>query len=291
VATDLTDDRLAPSRPRPSRAWLAATGIALVVVFLAPPLSVLARRYLFVEAVQFCVLAIAAPALVALGAPWPLFPRGAGRRICRVAEARRRRPSFGAALGYLIAWVVICLVWRLPPVLDGLARTPLLVAPEAVTLLVAGTALWLELVHSPPLAPRIPRPQRAAVAALALWSIWVIAYVLGFARGSVVHAYDGAGSHLETVADQEIAAFVLWAAAGLSFVPVVFVALLTWLKDGSGPDPEPARDAADIADIAVSDGEPACDEGPLRLGGPPGAVRPVRGWGPPARRRRRTSAR
>ena len=282
--TELTDHR----RPWSARPWLTAAGIALIIACLVPPLSVLARRYLFVESIQFCAFAIAAPALVALGAPWPLFPRGAGRRIRRLAEARQRRPSFGAALGYLIAWVVICLVWRLPPVLDGLARTPVLVVPEAVTLLVAGTGLWLELVHSPPLAPRVLRPQRAAVAALAMWSIWVIAYVLGFARGSVVHGYDGAGSHLGTVADQEIAAFVLWAAAAVSFVPVVFVALLTWLKDGSGPDQEPARDALDIA---VSDGEPVSDESPLRLGGPSGAVGPVRGWGPPARRRRRTSAR
>ena len=99
----------------------------------------------------------------------------------------------------------------------------------------AGVGLWLELVNSPPLAPRLTRPPRAAIAALAMWSIWVIAYVLGFAGGAVVHAYDSLGSSLPTVGDQEITVFVLWLAAACCFVPVIFASLLTWLKDGADP--------------------------------------------------------
>ncbi len=233
----------APPRVR-SRPWLAAAGAAVVVICLVPPLSVLARRYLFAESIQFCVFAMAAPALVVLGAPWRLvrvWP-AADRLAHRLARARLRRASFVPVLGYLAAWVVVCLCWRLPPVLDAVARYPVLVVAEAATLCAAGTGLWLELVPSPPLAPRLPRPQRAFVAALAMWSIWAIAYVLGFARDSVVHGYDGAGSHLVTVADQEITAFLLWAVAGACFVPVVFVAMLSWLKDGAETAAEPAGD-------------------------------------------------
>ena len=93
-----------------------------------------------------------------------------------------------------------------------------------------------------------------------MWSIWVIAYLLGFANNSVVHAYDQAGGHLGPVADQEIAAFVLWAAAAAAFLPVIFTALYTWLKDSSGPAGEPPRTG-------------------------------VRGWGSQARDRHRTWAR
>ena len=254
--TQLTDHR----RPWSVRPWLAAAGIALIIACLIPPLSQLARRYLFVESIQFCAFALAAPALIALGLP----PRLAG--------AGRRWTSFVATLSYLIAWVALCLFWRLPSVLDGLARHPVLALPEALTLGAAGLGLWLELVPVPvpdpvpaqPSAPRRPRPGRALVAALAMWSLWAIAYVLGFAHTSVVHAYDQAGSQLGTVADQEITAFLLWAAAGVAFVPVVFTVLLTWLRDGSEPAGEPAG----------------------RL---PGSG--VRGWGPPARDRRRTPSR
>ena len=88
-----------------------------------------------------------------------------------------------------------------------------------------------------------------------MWSLWAIAYVLGFARDAVVHAYDP-GSHLDPMADQEITAFLLWAAARLAFTPVVFTVLMRWLKDGSEPAGEPTR--------------------PM-----PGTAT-VRGWGPPA---------
>jgi cytochrome c oxidase assembly factor CtaG len=253
------------------RRWLAAVAAVLVIASLLPPLEVLARRYLFAETIQFCVFALAAPVLVVLAAPWSLFPRGL-QRLARVNGSRWRRPS-SAAAGYLIAWVAVCVAWRLPPVLDGLARHPVLAVPEAVTAWAAGTGLWLELAGSSALASRLTRPQRAAVAALAMWSIWVIAYILGFARDSVVHAYDGAGSHLVTVADQEITAFVLWAAAAAAFVPVIFTAVLTWLKDGS----EPAADGSDPA-AAAAPGT-----------GFPGAARVrgwERGWGAPTRDRR-----
>lgn len=254
------------AEPHLPRRWLAVAAVALVAASLLPPLEVLARRYLFVETVQFCVFALAAPALAVLGAPWRLFPLGAGRgadrRLVRLAAAGRRT-SFAVALGYLITWAVICLVWRLPPVLDGLARHPVLVAPEAVTLCAAGIALWLELVHSPPRPPRLPRPQRACVAALAMWSIWVVAYLLGFASHPVVPAYDRGGSHLLPVDDQEITAFVLWLAAAVSFLPVVFTAVLTWLKEGSEPAAEPRTDVS---------------------------VPAVRGWERRARGRRRASA-
>jgi cytochrome c oxidase assembly factor CtaG len=278
VDTELTDYRPAPSRSWSGRPWLTAAGIALMAACLVPPLSVLARRYLFVGSIQFCVFALAAPALVALGGTLRLGASGAGRLLPRDAARTPPRPgpgpagarrwtSFVAALSYLIAWVVLCLFWRLPPVLDGLARHPLLVLPEALTLGAAGLGLWLVLVPTPAAAqppPRRPGPERALVAALAMWSIWVIAYLLGFANDSVVHAYDQAGSRLGTVSDQEITAFVLWAAAAAAFLPVVFTTLFTWLKDSSEPAGEPARRA------------PATG---------------VRGWGPRTRDRHRTWSR
>ncbi len=265
---------------RPALAGLAPAGLALMAVAMVPPVETLARQYLFVESVQFCLLSMAGPALIVLGAPWRWFglsreqgrespgradQAGARRGLAdRLAARRLDRPSFARAVGFGVWWVISCVCWRLPPVLDALARHPALILAELATLALAGIALWLELVNSPPLTPRLSRPQRAAIAALAMWSMWAIAFVLGFARGPVVHAYDGAGSSLGTVPDQELAAFVLWLVAACCFVPVIYAALLGWLTDGSEHAAEPAR-------------------------GMPGTG--VRGWAPPARARRRTSAR
>jgi cytochrome c oxidase assembly factor CtaG len=232
------------------RQWLAGLGAALVLGSMLPPMAALAHRYIFAESVQFAMFGLGGPALIVLGAPWRRLrlARGAGKPpaveagpLDRLAARRRERTSFARAGVFLVTFIVVAVAWRLPPAMDALARHPALVAAELVTLLAAGVGLWLELVGSPPLAPRLPRPQRAAVAALAMWSTWIAAYVLGFAGDAMFHAYDPAGGALSAVADQEITAGLVWAVAGVCFVPVVFVTMLGWLRDSDDPDEELQR--------------------------------------------------
>ncbi len=238
------------------RPWLAAAGAALIVTGLA--VEWLARKYVVAESVQFVVFGIAAPALIVLGAPWRLL-RLAGP-LDRLATARRRQTSFLRAGGYLMVFIGVSVAWRLPPLMDALAGHPVLVLPELLTLLAAGTGLWLELVPSPPLAPRLLKPHRAAVAALAMWSTWAVAYVLGLSNHGVFHGYDPAGGALSAVADQEITVALVWAVSAFCFVPVVFVTLLTWLSANGDPDEELQRLPRDERQRPV-----------------------VRGWGRPAR--------
>jgi len=226
------------------RRWLPVVGAVLVIASLVPPLSTLARRYLFVESLQFCLLAMACPALIVLGAPWRRLHRprrgdgthpeksGAPPPLAdRLAASRDRRSPFLRGMVFLAVFIGVSLAWRVPPVLDGLARHPGLVAAEAITLLAAGIGLWLQLVWSPPFASRLSGAQRAVIAALAMWSTWIAAYALGFSSQPLVHAYAG-GSGLTVVADQEIAVGLVWAVAGVCFVPVIFAGLVSWLRDG-----------------------------------------------------------
>jgi hypothetical protein len=52
------------------RPWLAVAAVVLIAGMLLPPLGSYAREYKFVESLQFAVFAVAAPALLMLGAPW-----------------------------------------------------------------------------------------------------------------------------------------------------------------------------------------------------------------------------
>ena len=266
----MRQQRATPPAAERGRPWLAAAGVALIVTALA--VTGLARRYVVAESAQFVVFAMAAPALIVLGAPWRLLrlsnaagpgPGQLGTApLDRLAAARRQQTSFLRAAGFLVVFIATGVAWRLPPVVDALARHPALVAVELVTLLAAGLGLWLELVSSPPLAPRLPNPHRAAVAALAMWSIWAVAYALGLANHAVFHGYDGPGSALSGVADQQITVALVWAVSACCFVPVVFVALLSWLSASDNPDEELQRLARDDRQLPV-----------------------VRGWGRPARGR------
>jgi cytochrome c oxidase assembly factor CtaG len=242
----ISDQQLrVPGRAIPS-SWLVLAGAVLVAVVIVPPLETLARQHLFAQSIQFCVFAMISPALIALGSPrraaGPSLEPAAGPESGLGSGPAARRnavPPFLRAVVVLGAWIGACLVWRLPPVLDALARHPWLVAPELVTLLCTGILLWLELVSSPWSGSWLARPWRAVVAALAMWSIWIIAYLLGFASASVVHAYDASGS-LTTVNDQEITAVVLWLVSAFCFAPFVFIPVLSWLRDGADPGEERA---------------------------------------------------
>lgn len=250
--------RAAPPLMARARPWLAAAGAALIVAGLA--IEGAARRYVAAESAQFVVFAMVAPALIVLGAPWRLLHLYGP--VDRLAAARRRHTSFVRAGAVLVVFVAVTVAWRLPPVMDALASRPILVLPELVTLLAAGTGLWLELVSSPPLSPRLPNPHRAAVAALAMWSTWVVAYALGLSNHPVFHGYDPAGGAVSAVADQQITVALVWAVSAFCFAPVVFVTLLTWLSAGDNPDEELQRLARDERQHPV-----------------------VRGWGRPARGR------
>lgn len=242
---------------RTGRSVLIAGALVLLIGCVIPPLTTEARRYEFVEAIQFSLLAVVIPALVVLGAPWCSLglasrsewpPAGdevttesvADRRaVDRWARGRRRHPEVvrtAAIFGLYLAGIIL---WRIPLSVDALARHPWLVVAEAGTLVVVGMGLWLELVDSPPLTPRLARPHRVALAAVSMWAIWILAYLVGLSHASWYHAYmHHPGVGLSVSADQQLTTGVMWFISGCAFIPVVFWNLVQWLQSEEDPDEE-----------------------------------------------------
>src|SRR5580658_333134 len=114
------------------RPWLALAGVVLALVVLLPPVGAAVRQYVFVQAIQFAVLATVTPALVVVGRPWRLpggrllggrLPGGrvpgapvlGGRRLVdRVANARSHRPSVRFSWLALVVFLALVVAWRLP---------------------------------------------------------------------------------------------------------------------------------------------------------------------------------
>jgi cytochrome c oxidase assembly factor CtaG len=130
-------------------------------------------------------------------------------------------------------------LWRTPAAGNALQRHWWLALVEALVLLPLGIGLWLECVPSPPLEPRCPRPQRAALAAIAMWTFWIVAYLVAMSRTGWYTAFHHAGTTLSATADQQLSSVVLWFFAAASFMPVIFVNLIAWLRsEDEDPDTE-----------------------------------------------------
>ena len=134
------------------RPWRALAGFVLIAGVLVPPGGAAARHYVFAQAVQFGALAVAAPALVVLGAPWrlaaALAPAGWRNLGGQVVSARSHQTRHGPVWLPLVAFIAVADAWRLPVAVDALVRYPAPAVAEAVTLLATGCALWIELVES-----------------------------------------------------------------------------------------------------------------------------------------------
>lgn len=220
--------------------------VVLVVLSVVPPLATEARRYVVAESIQFVLVALAVPALIVLGAPLErIRPERLARR--RVLLGPERSGGLAGAFLRLLAFFGATVAWRTPAVVDALVRTPALVAAEIATFLVVGVALWTEIVAAPPLPARLSAPQRLVTATVTMWLVWILAYFVGFSHSAWYTAIPHAHSALSLVADQELAAGVMWAAASASFVPIAFANLIRFLRTDSEPDEE-------LKDLVASSG-------------------------------------
>jgi cytochrome c oxidase assembly factor CtaG len=235
-----------PRARRPAwRSWCLLAAAVVAVVALLPPLATLARRAEYAAALQFSLLAIAVPALVALGAPWHRLGLAHGgaigarpRPADRLADHRRRHRELPWSLAFIACGVAVAVGWHTPGAVDALARHGWLAFVEAATLLVFGLGLWLELVSSPPLVPRSGYLRRAVLAAFAMWAFWVLAYVTGLSNRGFYGNFHHVPGALSAAADQQIGSALLWAVAAAAFIPVIFWSALTWLQSEEDPDTE-----------------------------------------------------
>lgn len=232
------------THPNWRTACLLAAGIITILV-LVPPLGTLAGRAEYAATLQFALLAISVPALVALSAPWRLLglagTGAAGERpslVDRLADHRRRHRELPWSLAYIVCDLGVAIAWHTPGAVSAVAAHRWLAIVEAGVLLVFGLGLWLELVPSPPLVPRSGYLRRAVLGAFAMWAFWILAYVTGLSNRGFYHNFSHVAGGLSAAADQQIAAGVLWAVAAATFVPVIFVNALSWLQSEEDPDAE-----------------------------------------------------
>ena len=225
-------------------------GLLLVLLALVSPMGYWSQVYVWARSLQDLLLALVAPGLIVLGAPWQ--PLRAALRMAPAlggaeADEPDRRPSHGwltvpaaVAAGYNLLW----LGWHLPVLYDASARHVLVGAAEVITYLGGGILLWLQLIGSRPHTPAFAPIYRVMLVTGTMVVGTVLGMFLVFGSGTIYPGYRTA-LHLHpysVVADQQVGGAVLWLLAMPPLLIVGVALLIQWLNDeeaeavGSGLD-------------------------------------------------------
>jgi putative membrane protein len=206
-------------------------GIATIMLALDTPIDAYADRLFWVHMVQHVLLLTIAPPLLVLGRAWPrlwkplpvAWRRAAARGF--VAGAPLARPPVALALLSAILGA-----WHVPALYDATLRNDLVHQLEHLTFVVTAVLFWAPVLGAPPLRARLDGAHRCLYLVLAMVPGWVLAIVLAFAR-TPLYSYPS-GTHaggISALADQQLAAGVMWVPGSLVYVVAACWAFYSWL--------------------------------------------------------------
>jgi putative membrane protein len=221
-----------------------ALGLFSIVVAIDTPLDPLADKLFAAHMTQHVLLLSVAPPLIVLSAPWmrlwqplPLgFRRSVAKALARSPRARPLRALAHALAHPLCAWTLFCVdlvVWHLPGLYDLTLRSEAVHELEHALFFATGLLFWAACFDSPPFRVRLGWLWRAAYVGTAMLVGWVLAVVLAFATTPLYSAYATLAHRpggLSALADQQIAAGVMWVPGSLSFTIAIVVFFYRWLE-------------------------------------------------------------
>jgi cytochrome c oxidase assembly factor CtaG len=234
-------------RPRDSarRDVCFYSGLLVIVAAIDSPVDRYADRLFWVHMVQHVLLTMVAPPLILLGRPWPrsvrAFPLRARRVIARSLHACR---ALAAPLLAFVLFNGVLLAWHLPALFDLTLRNEAVHDLEHALFFVTALLFWTHLTPTSR-RPRLGAARRVAYGVGAILVSWVLAVVLGFASHPLYGHYAALAHRpggLSALADQQLAAGIMWVPASIPFTIAVLVAAYDVLepsKKAAVPDLRP----------------------------------------------------
>lgn len=219
-------------REQRREAVLFQLGLLLVLVALVSPAGYWSDVYIWVRALQTLLVAVVAPGLMVLGAPWLPF-----RQLWRPgsddpAADRVAAVSFWVShpVVVVIAFNVIFVGWQLPYLFDLAHGNSAVALAEHASMLAAGLLLWLQLISSRPVtAPGSPLHRVVYV----IWTVGVstvLGMALVFGNGVVYPVYGNWAHHVMTILDdQQLAGAVIWMGILPPLITAAVALLSQWL--------------------------------------------------------------
>jgi putative membrane protein len=246
-----------PTRTRVAQRWRSAsfyTALFVLAVALASPIERLSAELFWVHMIQHVLLLVVAAPLFVVARPWirlwrclPLDARRSlGRQLSQsdgMAPVRLVSRTLGRPVPSFLLFSLVLLAWHVPAMFDATLQSTALHALEHTLFFCAAVMFWKQVIPSPPLRTRLIAPQRVMYAIGGMTVSWVLAVVLALAPHPLYGFYAHQASRpggISAIADQQLAAGIMWVPGSITFLIVVFIYVHRWL---SAPEATAARTA------------------------------------------------
>jgi putative membrane protein len=217
-------------------------GLLVALLAIVSPVRYWSGTYIWVRAVQDLLLAVVAPGLIVLGAPWPALARCLGRPEPGRPEpgqrdggdAARSQPHWWLRWPVItvVAFNVIWLGWHVPALFDRVPVSAAAAAVEYLLYLGAGTLFWLQVIGSRPWTPAAVPLRRATLLIGTVAADTILGMVLVFGSGVFYRVYSNPSHHVMTVVDdQQLAGAILWMGILPPMIAAAVAVLMRWLND------------------------------------------------------------
>ena len=187
-----------------------------------------------------------APPLLLLGRPWPRVVRPFSlqlrRPVARAVLAGPALASVRAATRWLAApWPPTVLfsgtllLWHVPALYDLTLREGPVHDLEHALFFTTALLFWVHLL--PSARPQLTAGARVAYGTAAVLVSWALAVVLGLATHPLYGAYASLPSRpggLSALADQQVAAGVMWVPGSVPLTIALLFAAARWLEPAGG---------------------------------------------------------
>jgi putative membrane protein len=226
-------------------------GMGALLLALVSPIASFDIRLQWDHMLQHVLLLLVAPPLILMADPfrtaWAGYLAAQGRpiavegtwpaRVMRVLHSGSR-----AASVVVLAFSVDLLVWHIPAIYNATLRIASVHDLEHLTFFVVGLLFWDQVISPVNATGRLSLLGRAVVVLIGMFVSWGLAIVIGYATHPL-YAYPVPSGGLSLLADQEIAAGVMWVPGGTPFLIALLYLGIMWFEidDRSASNAAPVR--------------------------------------------------
>ncbi len=234
-----------PARFSNGRAAAFMSGIAVMLVAIASPMTAFDDLLLRVHMIQHLMLMLAAPVLILAG--WPAIPmlRGLPPRVCKAVlgpllRSRRMRAFFTWLTSPLVAWIAFASatwIWHAPIFFQLALRSESWHAVEHGCFLVTALMFWWPVIQPWPSIRHWPRWGMIPYLLLADAQNSALAALFTFSNHLLYPLYANVArvGGLSPLEDQVLAGAIMWVPGSMFFVIPAAMILLELLQPQRAP--------------------------------------------------------